>query len=320
MGDFDWDEMRRIGRLEAWIWFLTFMLLVNLIMLNMLVAIIMDVYAEVKSALPEDADTLWSQLYEVLDRKWAVYYHGTRVSLRKILSHLKLHDDGKGEAPDQDEMEGKLHDLDIIRFIAMDPEEDKDEWETIGFALNFKQWEDGVIKFGLDYDFDNDSDRLLIQSVSDSGCSLASAVRVKDDGTEFDKKLDEAKFEPCYEGYRVMKVQQGSVETTGEKEMLDVIEAAKAEKGKVKIAIRKTHEAIEDTHDIEGLTNTLKKIKVSSNQAKIVLEAALKHAESRMNNGSSISENNNRIAKISDILEEVQILAKENWRMVKPKD
>jgi hypothetical protein len=318
MGDFDWDEMRRIGRLEAWIWFLTFMLLVNLIMLNMLVAIIMDVYAEVKSALPEDADTLWSQLYEVLDRKWAVYYHGTRVSLRKILSHLKLHDDGKGEG--DDELEGKLHDLDIIRFICMDPEDEgKDEWQTIGFALNFKAWEDSV-KFCLDYDFENETDRLLIQSVSDSGCSLSCAVRLNDDGTEFDKKLDEARIEPCYQGYRVMQVQQGSVETTGEKEMLDVIEAAKAEKGKVKITIRKTHEAIEDTHDIEGLTNTLKKIKVSSSQAKIVLEAALKHAESRMNNGSSISENNNRIAKISDILEEVQILAKENWRMVKPKD
>ncbi|CAK0789236.1 unnamed protein product [Prorocentrum cordatum] len=63
MGDFDWEEMRRIGRLEAWIWFVTFMLLVNLIMLNMLIAIIMDVYAEVKSSLPADADTLWSHGY-----------------------------------------------------------------------------------------------------------------------------------------------------------------------------------------------------------------------------------------------------------------
>lgn len=318
MGDFDWDEMRRIGRLEAWIWFFTFMLLVNLIMLNMLVAIIMDVYAEVKSALPPDADTLWSQLYEVIDRKTAVYYYGTRVSLRKIHDRLKLHDDDT-KAHDEDE-DHHIHDLDLVRFIAMSPEEeDGDEWKLIVFNLNFKSWDD-TVTFGLDYDRDNDVDRLLIQSVNEAGCSTSCAVRVGDDGLEFDKKLDEAKFEPCYEGYRVMKVQQGPDETTNEKEMLDALEATKAEKGRIKITIRKTHEAIEDTHDIEGFTNTLKKIKVSSNQAKIVLEAALKHAEAQLNNGSSLAQNNIRIAKISDVLDEVQLVAKDIWKMVKPKE
>jgi hypothetical protein len=50
MGDFDWDELSRQHRGSAFIWFATFMILVYLIMLNMLLAIVMDVYTGVKAA------------------------------------------------------------------------------------------------------------------------------------------------------------------------------------------------------------------------------------------------------------------------------
>merc|ERR1719359_1273469 len=43
MGDFEWDELARQHRYTAMMWFWTFMILVYLIMLNMLLAIIMDV-------------------------------------------------------------------------------------------------------------------------------------------------------------------------------------------------------------------------------------------------------------------------------------
>ncbi|CAK0892021.1 unnamed protein product [Prorocentrum cordatum] len=307
MGDFDWEEMRRIGRLEAWIWFVTFMLLVNLIMLNMLIAIIMDVYAEVKSSLPADADTLWSQLYEVIDRKTAVYYYGTRVSLKSIHANLHLRDDDERQSKDEDSKEP--HDLDIVRFIVMAPE-DGDEFKEITFAFHFKA-DDGSVEFELD-DF---SGELYVKSVSDSGSSIA--VRLMEDGTEYDRKSDEAIFQPCYESYQVIRVLWGPVQATDGQEMVDAIEAARAAKAPVRITIKKSGgEAIEGTHDIEGLTNTLRKIKVSSYQAKIVLEAALKHAEAGLTNGSSISENNNRIAKVSDTLWEVQVLARGNWDLV----
>jgi len=311
MGDFDWEEMRRIGRLEAWIWFVTFMLLVNLIMLNMLIAIIMDVYAEVKSSLPADADTLWSQLYEVIDRKTAVYYYGTRVSLKSIHANLHLRDDDERQSKDEDSKEP--HDLDIVRFIVMAPE-DGDEFKEITFAFHFKA-DDGSVEFELD-DF---SGELYVKSVSDSGSSIA--VRLMEDGTEYDRKSDEAIFQPCYESYQVIRVLWGPVQATDGQEMVDAIEAARAAKAPVRITIKKSGgEAIEGTHDIEGLTNTLRKIKVSSYQAKIVLEAALKHAEAGLTNGSSISENNNRIAKVSDTLWEVQVLARGNWDLVKPSE
>merc|ERR1719158_1398908 len=50
LGDYDWDELTRVGRQQAGLWFWAFTWLVNLIMLNMLLAIVMDVYAKAKSA------------------------------------------------------------------------------------------------------------------------------------------------------------------------------------------------------------------------------------------------------------------------------
>lgn len=89
LGDFDWDQLKQGGRLQANVWFWSFSLLVNLIMMNMLMAIIMDVYAEVKNNLfNSNAETLWSQSYELFDR-WQQRRRGKAIRLEVILNQLE---------------------------------------------------------------------------------------------------------------------------------------------------------------------------------------------------------------------------------------
>ena len=48
MGDIDWEELSSIGRMEAGVWLWLFIIGIVLLMMNMILAIIMDNYAEVK--------------------------------------------------------------------------------------------------------------------------------------------------------------------------------------------------------------------------------------------------------------------------------
>jgi hypothetical protein len=67
MGDFDWDELSRQHRGSAFLWFATFMVLVYLIMLNMLLAIVMDVYTGVKAKMSsKDSDAVWTQTWHMI--------------------------------------------------------------------------------------------------------------------------------------------------------------------------------------------------------------------------------------------------------------
>jgi len=101
LGDFEWEELREVGRPQAYIWFWSFQWLVVLIMLNMLLAIIMDVYTEVKEHVGR-AETLWSQSYEIYKRAKNVR-RGKAKSLKVILKSLDPtdldEDDGTGEDP-----------------------------------------------------------------------------------------------------------------------------------------------------------------------------------------------------------------------------
>jgi len=98
LGDFEWEELREVGRPQAYLWFWTFQWLVVLIMLNMLLAIIMDVYTEVKSHIGR-AETLWSQSHEIY-RRWRNVRTGRAKSLKYILKMLDPtdldEDDGEG--------------------------------------------------------------------------------------------------------------------------------------------------------------------------------------------------------------------------------
>merc|ERR1711879_819703 len=85
-GDWDWDAISRVGQPQAAMWFLSFVWLVNLLMLNMLLAIIMDYYTEVKGKLG-NAETLFSQTAEIFTR-WRAVRAGRQVAISKILERL----------------------------------------------------------------------------------------------------------------------------------------------------------------------------------------------------------------------------------------
>jgi hypothetical protein len=62
LGDFDYVASTAAGRPQATVWWVFFMVLVHMIMLNMMIAIILDVYMKLKAATQADhAPTIWSQ-------------------------------------------------------------------------------------------------------------------------------------------------------------------------------------------------------------------------------------------------------------------
>jgi hypothetical protein len=81
-GDWDWDAMKEIGFVKAQIWFWLFMIIMVLILLNMLLAIVMDAYTEVKSKAA-NAATLLHQMQE-MQRRRKMYRKGERVKLNEI--------------------------------------------------------------------------------------------------------------------------------------------------------------------------------------------------------------------------------------------
>merc|ERR1712232_227479 len=87
LGDADVDAMTTVGRTSFNVWFWAFIWLVNFILLNMLLAIIMDVHSEVKGSIGPNAETLVSQAIRVYYRKKGIC-QGTRVGLPKILECL----------------------------------------------------------------------------------------------------------------------------------------------------------------------------------------------------------------------------------------
>lgn len=95
MGEFDFSEMNEAGRTLAHVWFICFQIMMVLIMLNMLLAIIMDVYTDVKgkardtSSLQKQISTAWQTWRLVrsgkllpLDKVYNVLHHGSRASIK----------------------------------------------------------------------------------------------------------------------------------------------------------------------------------------------------------------------------------------------
>merc|ERR1712110_251898 len=76
-----------------------------MVMLNMLLAIIMDVYSEVSRSIIAQAnvETLWSQAYEVFERKWGVQT-GKVVALSHILHTLDPTDIASDDDDGPDEL------------------------------------------------------------------------------------------------------------------------------------------------------------------------------------------------------------------------
>jgi len=86
LGDFDWEELGWEHPLTAAIWFWSYMVVMMMLMLNMLMAIIMDVYTEVKSEA-DDFAPVWTQLYDVAKDMYNVW-KGRMVSNGEMLQVL----------------------------------------------------------------------------------------------------------------------------------------------------------------------------------------------------------------------------------------
>merc|ERR1719375_1024555 len=68
LGEFDWHEMKSVGKAEAYLWFWTFNVVVLWVMFNMVLAIIMDSYMQIKSQLGEHSETLGDEAMEMATR------------------------------------------------------------------------------------------------------------------------------------------------------------------------------------------------------------------------------------------------------------
>jgi hypothetical protein len=89
MGDFDVEEMRVVGRGKTLLYFASFMVFIGFVMLDMVVAILMDTYAEVKMGLA-GTETLIEQATEMA-RRATQNRRGQRMRLSKIWNILAAH-------------------------------------------------------------------------------------------------------------------------------------------------------------------------------------------------------------------------------------
>jgi len=86
LGEYDFKEAEVVGRAYAFTFYIGFMVLVVMVMLAMLIAIVLDVYVEVKSH-SQRSDPLWTEVYHILRRLW-MNYKKTRLPLEVIRAKL----------------------------------------------------------------------------------------------------------------------------------------------------------------------------------------------------------------------------------------
>eukprot|EP00397_Hematodinium_sp_SG-2012_P008301 GEMP01008357.1.p1 GENE.GEMP01008357.1~~GEMP01008357.1.p1 ORF type:complete len:563 (+),score=79.39 GEMP01008357.1:1198-2886(+) len=86
LGDFMWDKMQSVGIMQAALFFWLYTIIVVLIMLNMLLAVILETYSNVKQQVG-NAETLWSQVVESTVR-WYEKRRKVRVGLQFVCECL----------------------------------------------------------------------------------------------------------------------------------------------------------------------------------------------------------------------------------------
>jgi len=100
MGDLMWDETSKVGRQMALLWTFLYMVVVVMLLINMLLAIIMEHYVTVKD-MAGVAQPLWEEGWEVWVRMWQVH-RGECVALDKVL--LSLVQEERQEQAKREEM------------------------------------------------------------------------------------------------------------------------------------------------------------------------------------------------------------------------
>jgi len=86
LGDFDWEQLGEEHPLTAGFWFWTYIIVMMMLILNMLMAIIMDTYTEVKADASEH-DPIWTQIMKMCGEfvgKWTGSHVGTDKLLRIV--------------------------------------------------------------------------------------------------------------------------------------------------------------------------------------------------------------------------------------------
>jgi len=130
-GDWDWGAMKEIGFFKAQIWFWLFMMVMVLILLNMLLAIVMDAYTEVKGKAT-NAATLLKQIKE-MHRRRVQYRKGERVKLNEIYDVFLAAAQGDEKAMLKDQKLLKPQDVGAKINLPM-----KQATRTLGNALGQK--------------------------------------------------------------------------------------------------------------------------------------------------------------------------------------
>jgi len=88
LGDFDWDGIRSVGRMEGAIWLFLALSIMNLLLLNMVLAIVMDGYSEVKKG-SLSADTLIQEIHQTFTR-WLGVRRGKLIDLQTVNTALVM--------------------------------------------------------------------------------------------------------------------------------------------------------------------------------------------------------------------------------------
>lgn len=98
LGDLQWEDISRVGRPEAALWMFSFIVIVMLLLLNMILAIVMDHYGQAKD-IARSGDTLWEEAYQIWTRLRMVQ-KGKAVPISKVVAALEAQE--KEEAKDED--------------------------------------------------------------------------------------------------------------------------------------------------------------------------------------------------------------------------
>jgi len=95
LGDWDWDAMKSIGFMKAFVWFSVFMVVMQMVLLNMLLAILMEAYSKAHDN-SENAKTLIAQCMDTV-RRFRQNRKKQRVRLNEIWDALLKDEDNDTE-------------------------------------------------------------------------------------------------------------------------------------------------------------------------------------------------------------------------------
>eukprot|EP00927_Polykrikos_kofoidii_P076515 TRINITY_DN73590_c0_g1_i1.p1 TRINITY_DN73590_c0_g1~~TRINITY_DN73590_c0_g1_i1.p1 ORF type:complete len:928 (+),score=142.93 TRINITY_DN73590_c0_g1_i1:69-2852(+) len=93
-GDFDFEALIEDHLLIASLWFFSYVILVAIIMLNMCLAIIMDIYGAIKMAA-ENQDPIWTQAYKLVRGSWQEQEWVKSSIIEEIVRKMDVTDDTK---------------------------------------------------------------------------------------------------------------------------------------------------------------------------------------------------------------------------------